>query len=690
MKNLFVFLLFSYSIYGQQSHVDFKSVNAKLTILPQQRAVTGEVAYKFSVLKAVDTIKIDAQNMDFSNIKIGGKSVKFHNSGKQLLVIGKFKKGDGILTFNYSATPKQTLYFIGFNGDNPSNQVWSQGQGKYTSHWFPSFDDVNEKVIFNISTVFDSDYTVLSNGILSKVDDLGSKKIWHYEMKKPMSSYLLMLAIGKYSKFSKKANSGISLEYYLESADSLKFEPTYRHSATIFNYLENEIGVAYPWEIYRQVPVRDFLYAGMENTTSTTFAQDFVVDSIGYNDRNYLNVNAHELAHQWFGDMVTAESGRDHWLQEGFATYYALLAEKQVFGDDYFNWKLYEMAENLQQVSTSDTIPILNPKASSLTFYQKGAWALHILRNEIGEDNFRKAVKNYLEKYQFKSVNTEKFLSEINKVSKFDTDNFKKRWLEKSGFEVAEAVSLLKKNKFLSDYFELIARADEPFSTKKNDFIKILKSDVFHALKEEAIFQTQTSDFSEKQDILKLAMADKHFKVRQAVAKTLKPIPAEFREQYETLLDDASYVTQEIALNMLWSTFKDRQTIYLDKMDNRIGMNDKNIRILWLTMALITADYRSESKANYYDELLDYTTDKYESAVRINAMETLLYINDKDTNLMKSLAKALVHHKWQLTKFGRDKIRLLLKNPLHRTFFAELLPELSELEQVQLQRLLNE
>ena len=92
----------------------------------------------------------------------------------------------------------------------------------------------------------------------------------------------------------------------------------------------------YPWKIYRQIPVRDFLYAGMENTTSTIFSQDFVVDSIGFNDKNYINVNAHELAHQWFGDLITSQSSKHHWLQEGFATYYALLAERQLFGDDYF------------------------------------------------------------------------------------------------------------------------------------------------------------------------------------------------------------------------------------------------------------------------------------------------------------------------------------------------------------------
>lgn len=689
MKYIVFFLLIATHTFGQLPKVDFKSVHANLEILPEQKAVKGAVTYNYVILKAVDTLKIDAQKMEFSNVKINGKVVKHINSGDKLLVIDKFKKGDGTLTFEYFAQPKQTLYFIA-GDENKTNQIWTQGQGKYTSHWFPSFDDVNEKVIFNISTTFDSNFTVLSNGKLKNIENKDAKKTWHYEMSQPMSSYLLMLAIGKYAKFERKSVSGTPLEFYLETADSSKFEPTYRHSVAIFDYLEKEIGVAYPWGIYRQVPVHDFLYAGMENTTSTTFSQDFVVDNIGFNDRNYVNVNAHELAHQWFGDMVTAESGRDHWLQEGFATYYALLSEREVFGEDYFNWKLYEMAENLQQVSTTDTIEMLNPKASSLTFYQKGAWALHIMRTEIGADNFRKAVKSYLEKYKFKNVNTEQFLAEINKVSNFDTDNFKRIWLQKSGFEVEQALQILNRNTFMSDYLALIAKADEPLKSKFDAFKNILNSDKYHPLKQEVIFQTQSSPFESKLELLTIAMNNEHFKVRQAVAKTLNPVPEQFRDSYESLLDDDSYVTQEIALNMLWSTFKSRQPEYLDKMDGRIGLNDKNIRILWLTMALVTPDYRNDLKQNYYDELLDYTTNKYESAVRINAMQTMLYINDKDTNLLKSIAKSLVHHKWQLTKFGRDKIRLLLKNPLHRTFYSDLLLQLSDAEKVQLERLLKE
>ena len=137
-------------------------------------------------------------------------------------------------------------------------------------------------------------------------------------MQQPMSSYLVALAIGKYHKRAETSKSGIPLELYYYPEDSLKFEPTYRYTKQIFGFLETEIGVPYPWQNYKQVPVKDFLYAGMENTGTTIFADSFVIDSIAFIDKNYVNVNAHELAHQWFGNLVTETSGTHHWLQEGF------------------------------------------------------------------------------------------------------------------------------------------------------------------------------------------------------------------------------------------------------------------------------------------------------------------------------------------------------------------------------------
>lgn len=688
MKQLkFLFVLCPFFAFAQQTaKVDFKKLHANLNLDASQKTISGQVVYEFEVLSTLDTIRIDAKNMDFSEVRINDKSVSFKKSLTELKLFDGFKKGKNTLTFNYKAKPKQTLYFF---GEGNGQQIWTQGQGKYTSYWLPSFDDLNEKVIFSISLNYNKDFTAISNGMLKNSELSGDIKTWHYAMVKPMSSYLVMLAIGKFEKRTATSASGIPLEFYLSPEEASKFETTYKFSKEIFDFLEREIGVKYPWEIYRQIPVKDFLYGGMENTTSTIFAEDYVVDEIGFNDRNYINVNAHELAHQWFGDLITAKSGKHHWLQEGFATYYALLAEKELFGDDHFNWEMYEIAEKLQQASKSDTIPLLNEKASSLTFYQKGAWALHVLRENVGEKNFQKAVKTYLEKYSFKNVETNDFLKEVNKVSKYNTKNFQKIWLEKSGFEVKEALYILQKNKFIKSYLELLALAEKPLAEKKQIFENILNSDAFFPLKEEVVFQLQLLEFSEKEALLKLAMNSKNLKVRQAVAKTINKFPKEFKPEFETFLEDDSYVTKEIALNVLWSQFPEEQKKYLDESKTWVGMNDKNLRILWLTMALMAKDYEVENKIHFYDELLNYTTLQFESTVRQNAITNLLFVKPTDTNVLNALINPLTSHKWQFSKFARDKIREQIKKEKFKNYYLELLPTLPENEKAQLKRLLE-
>ena len=669
MRYLF-FLLVSGMTFAQQTQkVDFKTLNAYLSFDVSQKKVTGKVKYTFDVLSKTDTISIDAHNMDYTNVYVNGKKVKFIDAPNALKIYKGYKKGNNTLEFEYTAQPKQTLYFVG-EGDNL--QLWTQGQGKYTSHWLPSFDDMNEKVVFNITAGFDKRFTVISNGILKGVNDRQNERFWDYRMEKPMSSYLVMLAIGRFDKKTEITASGTPLEMYYRPEDASKAEPTYRYSKKMFDFLEKEIGVNYAWGIYRQVPVLDFLYAGMENTTSTIFAQDYVVDEIGFNDRTYINVNAHELAHQWFGDLITAQSGTHHWLQEGFATYYALLAEKELFGDDHFNYELYQMAERLQQVSKTDTIPMLSDKASTLTYYQKGAWALHVLREGVGHDNFKKAIKAYLEKYAFKNVTTDQFLAEINKVSDYDTQDFKRRWLQSGTFQVEEALQLLNKSTFIQQYFELGAIQDKPFDENKELFKQILKSNAFYPLKEEVLFQT----------------AD--VKIRQAVARTVTTIPDEFLEEYKSLMNDSSYITQEIVLNVLCSRFPDKQGEFLEMSDNWVGFNDKNLRILWLTLAYTAKGYKPTEKEKYYAELQDYASEKYESTVRQNALANLLYIGKQDNVVLSNLVNATLHHKWQFAKFGRDNIRKLLKKEGYRQAFTDLLPQLQERERKRLELLLAE
>lgn len=683
----FLFFFISLITWAQKStSVDFTTLEAHLQLQPQTKSISGNVYYTFKVLSAIDTIRLDAKAMYFDQVKINGKPVKFSNDASHLKLFEGFKKGKNTLSFEYKATPKQTLYFIGEEDDF---QIWTQGQGKYTSHWLPSFDDVNEKVIFNLTIDYEAGFEVLSNGILKNIKKNSTVTTWYYTMKHPMSSYLVMLAIGKYQKSTINSASGTSLEFYLPHNDSDKFETTYAYSKQMFDFLEKEIRVVYPWQVYRQVPVRDFLYAGMENTSSTTFAQDFVVDAIGFNDKTYVNVNAHELAHQWFGDLITASTSQHHWLQEGFATYYALLAEKELFGEDHFNWKLYEMAERLTKAKEETITPLLNEKASSLVFYQKGAWALHYLKNKVGAANFQKAVKNYLTKYAFKNVTTQDFLSEITKVSGYNTSEFQNVWLEKPGFETQEAIALLQQNTFMKQYFELVDWQGISFKDKKENFKKVLASSAYYPLKQEVIYQLDEVPYEDKKELLLLGMQSNEGKVRQAIARILIVIPEDFREAYESLLMDESYITNEIALNTLWRLFPDRQQEYLNVTKKYVGFNDKNLRILWLTLALMTKDFELDNKVMYYDELLSYASAKYESSIRQNAINYLLYLNPNDTNIFKPLVNAATHHKWQFTLFARNQIKALLKSEKHRAYFLTLLPNLSAAEQIQLQKLLG-
>jgi aminopeptidase N len=687
MKYLFFFIS-TFTFAQQTQFVDFKSVLGKIVVNPIEKTVSGDVDYDFDVLQPIDTIKIDAQNMEFSDLKLNGKSVNYINTQKQLQIIFPFKKGKNKLTFRYLAKPKQTMYFVG-SAANDNLQIWTQGQGKYTSHWFPSFDDVNEKVVFNLNIICNKDYQVISNGILKFKSTLDGLSVWQYEMQKPMSSYLLMLTIGKFEKNIQKSKSGIPLEMYLEPKDVSKFEPTYRHSKMMFDFLEKEIGVKYPWGIYKQAPVRDFLYAGMENTSATLFNTRYVVDSTGFEDRSYTNVNAHELAHQWFGNLVTAESGKHHWLQEGFATYYALLAEKEIYGEDYFYSKLYESASQLKFASRTDTIPVLNAKASSLTFYQKGAWALFVLHEEIGDKAFKKAVKNYLKKQAFQSVNTQDFFAEIKKVSDYDLNNFSKVWLETTVFNTQQANSLLLKNKTIQLLFEVDKLKNKPLSEKRDFLEKIMQSDVYFSVKEAILDQLKNEKWEDKKSLFILALETKNVQLRQTVAAGLTEIPESFRTQYETLLEDKSYQTQEVALYNLWNNFPEQRIHYLNKSKSWMGFNDYNLRTLWLTLALSTPNYPIDKQA-LETELMQYSSIDYEANTRQNALEKLLAFKIINDVVLKNLVNATTHHMWQFTKFGRDNIRKLLKNPEMRVSFEKIVPDLNEAEQFQLNRLLKE
>lgn len=655
MKNiicLFCFFLTVSSFAQQTTVVDFLDLRATLTLVPDSALVKGSASYSFKILKPVDSVFIDAKNISVckSLTDLFNDGISFSNDGSKIWIKKKFKK-DSTYIFNlqYEAQPKKALYFL--KRKNQWN-IWTQGQGKYTSNWLPSFDDVNEKMIFDLTFVFEDDYTILSNGKRLS-EGLGTKlkpQSARYKMEKPMSSYLVALAIGKYNKVTETSASGVPLEYYYYPEDSLKIESTYRLSKRMFDFLEEEIGFAYPWQNYKQVPVHDFLYAGMENTSLTIFSDAFVVDDIGFNDKNYVNVNAHELAHQWFGDLVTAKSGEHHWLQEGFATYYALLAERHVFDDNYFYFKLFESAVELgrQDLQGSGT-SLLNPESSSLTFYQRGAWVLHALRSVVGDKVFQQALKSYLEKYQFKTVETSDFINEVERFYGRSLSGFVNLWIKQKDFPVDSAIDLLKKQStFINEYMMVDCQVK---SSKCNEYLKYYVSD-----------EAKVKVISQAPELVTPDTFKNSLKVRQAIAKYVTKIPEAIKADYETLLDDKSYLTLESALYNLWTAFPEERSKYLFATRNVHGFSDKNVRLLWIILNLNTPFYDADNKLGLYEELVNYTNLEYNADLRMNAFRYLNLINSCNDVCKSNLEEAKTHHNWRLVKFAKELSEKLEKN----------------------------
>lgn len=697
----FFLLIFSGISAQQLSKVDFTHLKAELNVHPLEKEVTGELIFTFDILEETDSIFIDAQKMEFDNVEFNSEKIDFLNDGERLWILSDFKKSvNNKLSLTYAARPGQAMYFVGWKvdtsdlkeGERYDPQVWTQGQGKYTSHWLPSFDDVNEKLEFDLSIKFKKGFAVIANGNLLDANEVDTHFTrWEYDMTKPMSSYLVALAIGKYYKEDITSSSGIPVELYYYQDKEETVEHTYRYTQRIFDFFEEEIGVAYPWQNYKQVPVRDFLYSGMENTGTTIFSDAFVTDSIGFIDRNYIMVNAHELAHQWFGNMVTAVSGEHHWLQEGFSTYYALLAEREIFGEDYYYFKLFEFAQQLKELSDEGKgEALLTFKGSSLTYYQKGAWVLHILRERVGEEAFKQGVRNYLNKHQYKNVSTADFITEVEEASGEDLTGFVAQWLEQSAFSGTEALNSLKKSDFIKNYLEIAALKGLPLHSKRELLERALEFPVNEYVGQEVIYQISLEEPSEVMELYKKAFNTNNIFVRQAIAASMEKIPGDLKGRYEFLLEDDSYLTKEAAFYHLWMNFPQDRNKYLDKLKKTDGFLDKNIRILWLALNLATPDYESEHQKEVYQELSGYTATVYPFQVRQKAFEYLFQLNSFSKQNLKDLLQGSQHHVYRFQSFSREMITDLLKNEVYEKRFKSLMGESPAAQRKFLERLLEQ
>lgn len=673
-----------------QDAVDFLHAEVLVQPFPKTKQLQGEVTYTFKVLSAVDSVVLDAKALDFTSVRLNGESVSFTNTRAHIVVYRAFAPGSThTLGLKYSTTPKQTVYFLGWTeADATNNQVWTQGQGKYTSHWLPSVDDINEKVVFNLQIKADTAYTVVANGKLAGIHTEGNTITWQYAMQKPMSSYLVAFALGTFDTQVIHSASGVPIHLYYAPKDSARVEPTYRYTQRIFDFLEEEIGVPYPWQNYKQVPVRDFLYAGMENTGTTFFAQTFMVDSTAFVDKNYVNVNAHELAHQWFGNLVTAQRKADHWLHEGFATYYAYLAERAIFGDDAMYWRLWESAQTLAQRSQEGQGEALTqPDAGSLTFYEKGAWALALLRKTVGEAQFVRGIQQYLTQYAYQNATIPDFIRVMEQASGISLTDFEMLWLQSAEFPWAQAQAFLQEHSPpLARYMTLTEKIDK--APKRAE--AVLRQ-AWPQLRSQRLKHQLLLEYGSRLSpaFLTTLLQTEGLSVRQAVAMAVESIPPTLQTHFETLLEDASYHTQEVALYRLWMAFPDKQHVYLDKMAGRVGFPNHNLRLLWLTLALATPDYRPHAKPLYFDILNQYTQPSYPFEVRWRAFQHLQSMNSLTDTALQHLIEACTHHVWRFSAWCRHFLQEWVQDATHVAQLKALYPSLEVEAQQYVNQILN-
>ncbi len=430
----------------REHSLDITRMKVEVSFEPQKGLVKGKVTHSFTVLqRQVDSVFFDAPGISIKSASLSGQALAFSTEAKGVWVkpAKPFRWDEtGTITFEYEATPRKGIYFIGWNvPENPvknpfavRKQIWTQGQGVDNRYWIPMYDDMNDKFITETVITFENGYEVLSNGALIKRSaNKNNTTTWHYSMSKPHAGYLLMLGIGKYGIKKTKSGRGVPMNLYYYPEFANRAEPTYRFSEMMIDFLEKETGVNYPWESYSQIMVQDFLYGAMENTTATIFGDFFNVDERGFIDRNYVGVNCHELTHQWFGDYITARDVRDTWLQESWATYYPKQLTRKLYGEDAYNWQRRGEQNSAIEASKKDLNPVRYSGAGTARVYPKGSNIISMLAYVLGEEEWKRALNHYLKTHAYANVETNDLQQAIQDKLGKDMGWFFDEWVMRGG-----------------------------------------------------------------------------------------------------------------------------------------------------------------------------------------------------------------------------------------------------------------
>lgn len=435
--------------YAPDRAADVKHVKLEIALDFEQETVSGTVSTTFSALyDEVSTIVFDAVELHVERVTLGGKEQEFSADGKKLLVTldHPYTHGEEFtLAVEYHAKPRTGLHFMKPVPEDPTRPVhaWTFGQPRYHSYWFPCHDAPNDRATTEIVVTVPAQFQTISNGKLLEVIDHGATKTHHWLHDIPHAAYLVSLVVGDFAVIEDSYN-GIPVTYYIRH-DRKDDAPLYMgKTPQMMRFFSEYTGVEYPYSKYAQTVVE--IYTGaMEHTTATTHSFALIPDQKAALDIDLVPVVAHELAHQWFGDLVTCRDWPNGWLNEGFATYFEELWGEHDQGNDYFKHSMLELKKGYLAEDSEYRRPIVYHVYHSDGFelfdghmYNKGGWVLHMLRHQLGEKTFRRAINAYLGRYREREVITADLERTLEEVTGRSLAQFFQQWVYSGGYPAFE------------------------------------------------------------------------------------------------------------------------------------------------------------------------------------------------------------------------------------------------------------
>ena len=408
-----------------------------------------------------DSLLLDAKGMEIKQIAIvkGGKNIplKFAYDGlKANIDLDRTYKANENYTIyiDYTAKPDEFdakgsaaikdakgLYFINPKGEdkNKPTQIWTQGETEGTSVYVPIIDRPNQKTTQEFYLTVPAKYVSLSNGkLVSQKTNTDGTRTDYWKMELPHAPYLFFIGVGDYA-IIKDQYKGKEVSYYVEKEYAPVARKIFGHTPEMMAFFSRALGVEYPWIKYSQIVGRDYVSGAMENTTATLHQESAQQDARQLTDENkWENTIAHELFHQWFGDLVTSESWSNLTVNESFANYSEYLWLEYKYGKDAADEHNYdEMGGYLGSKSESkDLVRFYYTDKEDMfdaVSYNKGGNILNMLRKYVGDSAFFKALNLYLTTNKFKSAEAHQLRLAFEEVTGSDLNWFWNQWYFGSG-----------------------------------------------------------------------------------------------------------------------------------------------------------------------------------------------------------------------------------------------------------------